>query len=203
MILGISLSPLPLASAANTDLPEADAAAFRAHLVQKQLDSRWEGNPYRLESTEIQRAYGDRRFYFTFKAPPVPPGARLPELIERYQKALEAHQKHSLRVTVGIEDGGGADTYRTAEDFNVGLMPISSDEDARVAAAAILSLIGNDQVYPLVINAKEVSVTQTRTGWTCRVNQQPKGIDGTVVFDASGRCVSATKNLNYRPPVPP
>ncbi len=81
-------------------------------------------------------------------------------------------------------------------------MSVKSDADAKVAAAAILSLIGNDQVHPMMIGANEVIVSGTKFGWTCRV-QQKRGIDGTVVFDPSGKCVSAKKALNYVPPVPP
>lgn len=183
-------------------LSQADADTFHNHLVKNQLSDKWEGDPRQIDSDELRRAYGDRRFYFTFKAPPVPPGANWPEVIERYKQALAEHEKHSLRITVGIDNQQRSDTFQTAENFNTGLMPVKTDEDARIAAAAILSLIGNDQVHPGVIHASEVTVTGTRFGWTCRVTQT-KGIDGTVVFDPSGRCTSARKTLNYVPLVPP
>jgi hypothetical protein len=132
----------------------------------------------------------------------LPPGATWPDVIKRHKEAMAEYEKHSLRITVGIDKEQRADTFQTAQDFNNGLTPVKTDEDARIAAAAILSLIGNDQVHPQVINASEVRVTGTRFGWTCHVTQA-KGIDGTVVFDPSGRCTSATKILNYVPPVPP
>ena len=199
MILGAGTSAL---LAGPSDLSQADAATFHEHLVKNQLHTRWEGPPNRIDSDEIRRAYGDRRFYFTFKAPPLPPGAQLPKLIERYNQAMEEHQKHALRITVGINDKQSADTFRTAQDFNLGLMPVKTDDDARIAAAAILSLIGNDQVYPAVISSREVNVTRTQAGWTCTVTRT-REFDGRVEFDPSGHCTSATKNLNYVPPVPP
>lgn len=184
-------------------ISQADMAAFHDHLLQNQLDLRWDGEPTaQLDSAEIRRAYGDRRFYFTFKAPPLPPGAAWPDVIERHRQAMAKYVKHSLRITVGIDNEQRAVTFQSAQDFNTGLIPVKTDDDARIAAAAILSLIGNDQVHPSVISAREVSVTGTRFGWRCRVSQA-KGIDGSVVFDPSGRCTSATKNLNYVPPVPP
>jgi len=188
--------------AAPSDPSQADAATFHDHLVKHQLHTRWDGPPSRIDSEELRRAYGNRRFYFTFKAPPLPPGAQLPKLIERYNQAMEEHQKHALRITVGIDDKQRADTFRTAEDFNLGLMPVKTDDDVRIAAAAILSLIGNDQVYPAVISAREVNVTRTPAGWTCVVTRA-REFDGKVEFDPSGHCTGAAKQLNYVPPVPP
>jgi len=198
MILGAGTGSLFAAA----PIAQADLDVFHDHLVKNQLASRWDGTPTRIDSDEIRRAYGDRRFYFTFKAAPLPPGAPLPDLIEIHTRAMQEYQKHSLRITVGIDNKQRAATFRTAQDFNLGLMPVKTDEDARIAAAAILSLIGNDQVYPAVINAREVSVTRTESGWTCLVTR-PRGFDGKVIFDPSGHCISATKNLNYVPPMPP
>jgi len=180
----------------------ADLATFQDHLVRNQLAPHWDGTPTRIESEEIRRAYGDRRFYFTFKAAPLPPGAQLPRLIEEYKQAMQEYQKHSLRITVGIDTKQRADTFRTAQDFNLGLMPVKTDDDARIAAAAILSLMGDDQVHPGAISAREVSVTRNQSGWTCLVTRS-RAFDGKVIFDSSGRCMSATKNLNYIPPMPP
>jgi hypothetical protein len=202
MILGAGTGALSAAPTSKPDLSHADVAVFHDHLVKNQLNIRWDGEPTRLDSEEIRRAYGDRRFYFTFKAPPLPPGAALPDLIERYKRAMEEYQKHSLRITVGIDNKQRAVTFQTAQDFNVGLMPVKTDDDARIAAAAILSLIGNDQAHPGVISAREVRVTRMQSGWTCLVTRE-KGFDGTAMFDPSGRCTSATKNLNYMPPIPP
>lgn len=198
LILGSGTDSLFAATAASP----ADLSVFQDHLVRNQLATHWDGTPTRIESEEIRRAYGDRRFYFTFKAAPLPPGAQMPRLIESYKQAMEEYQKHSLRITVGIDSKQHADTFRTAQDFNLGLMPVKTDDDARIAAAAILSLIGDDQVHPGAISAREVSVTRTQSGWACLVTRS-RAFDGKVIFDSNGRCTSATKNLNYIPPMPP
>ena len=202
LVVALILGAGPDSLFAATAGASADLAVFQDHLVRNQLATRWDGTPIRIESEEIRRAYGDRRFYFTFKAPPLPPGAQLPRLIERYKQAMQEYQKHSLRITVGIDSKQHADTFRTAQDFNLGLMPVKTDDDARIAAAAILSLMGNDQVHPGAISAREVSVTRTESGWTCLVTR-PRAFDGKVVFDSSGLCTGANKNLNYIPPMPP
>jgi hypothetical protein len=115
---------------------------------------------------------------------------------------MQEYQKHSLRITVGIDNKQHAATFRNAQDFNLGLMPVKTDDDTRIAAAAILALMGDEHVHPGPISAQEVSVTRTESGWTCLVTR-PRAFDGKVIFDPSGHCVSAIKNLNYSPPVPP
>lgn len=194
--------------AANSDMtptaPQAgDASVFRAYLLEQGLAARWTGDATPLASEEIRAAYPGFRFYYTFKQPPPPPGAPLPEVIEAHERALEEYQKHSLRLTAGIDERGLIHAFRTPEDFNAGLRPIKSDEDARIAAAAILSLIGSEQVSPGVIPAREVGVTKNGAGWACLLAQKPRGIQGFVTFDLNGRCTSASKSLNYAPPVPP
>src|SRR5262245_17030884 len=61
---------------------KADIAAFQDFLMKNKLDKQWQGDPARVDSEEIRKAYGKRRVYYTFAAPPLPPGAKLPELIE-------------------------------------------------------------------------------------------------------------------------
>jgi hypothetical protein len=201
LILGAGTGAFSAGTASKTESSQGDMAAFHDHLVNNKLDIRWEGEPARLDSEEIRRAYRDRRFYFTFKARPVPPGAALPDLIAEYKQKMQEYRKHALRITVGIDNKGHAATFRTTQDFNLGLMAVKTDDDARIAAGAILSLIGNDQVSPGVISSREVTVERTNAGWTCLVSRA-REFDGKVVFDPSGHCTSAIKNLNYIPPVP-
>lgn len=185
------------------DQRTAPVAAFKTYLAANQLDARWQGEPTAIESPEIRAAYPGRAFYFTYAAPPVPPGAPMPAVLARYEQAMAEYRKNSLRMTVGIDAAQTVVSVEKAEDFNQGLAPVKTDADARAAAAAILSLINSDTVRPAVIHASEVNVTQTAAGWTCVVKQQPKGIDGTVVFDRSGKCISTSKELNYALQTPP
>src|SRR3977135_1773104 len=151
MILGAGISALSADPASKAVLSQ-DVTAFHDHLVKNQLDQRWDGEPTaQIDSEEIRRAYGDRRFYFTFKAPPLPPGAAWPDLSARHKQAMAEYQKHSLRITVGIDNQERAVSFQTAQDFNTGLMHVKTDEDARIAAAAILSRIATDQVHPAVM----------------------------------------------------
>ena len=107
-----------------------------------------------------------------------------------------------LRITVGIDNKHSVLAFQKVEDFNVGLMKVNSNVDAKIAAAAILSLSGTTHVSPGVIVAKEVRLTKGNGGWTCSVTR-PRGFDGTVAFDAGGKCAKVAKVLNYIPPMPP
>ena len=180
----------------------ADAQAFREALAEEGVADRWEGDPLPLSSQELYTAYPGVRFFYTFKPRPLPPGAPMPQLLEQHKRAMQEYQKHSLRMTVGINDKGFANAYRTPEDFNVGLRPVKSDEQAKIAAAAILSLMDADHIAPSAIPAEEVKVTKTENGWTCRV-EQPRGIKGLVTFNEAGRCTSVSKTANYSRPLPP
>ena len=174
------------------EISKVDLAAFRNYLVKTRMEDRWVGEPARLDSDEIRQAYGDRRFYFTFVPPPLPPGAALPDLIKKYEREVEQYRKHSLRITVGIDNKHSVLAFQK----------VNSNVDAKIAAAAILSLSGTTHVSPGVIVAKEVRLTKGNGGWTCSVTR-PRGFDGTVAFDAGGKCAKVAKVLNYIPPMPP
>jgi len=55
----------------------------------------------------------------------------------------------------------------SAEDYNQGLMRVTTDDDAMICAAAILSLYGSDRVGPEIVAAKAVTVTNSENGWLC------------------------------------
>jgi hypothetical protein len=197
----ILLSAVPAFFSADQNVTAV--TAFRTFLTTKKLDARWQDGDLRpIDSAELRTAYAGRQFYFTFRPAPVPPGAANADVIARYKTALQEYEKHSLRMTVGIDQASNVTPFQQAHDFNAGLMPVKNEADAKIAAAAILSLIGNDQVHPEAIAASEVTVTATNSGWTCKV-KRVHGFDGTVDFDANGKCVSAKKVLNYVPPTPP
>jgi hypothetical protein len=86
-----------------------------------------------------------------------------------------------------------------AEDYNQGLMRVTTDDDARICAAAILSLYSSDRVGTEIVTAKEVTVTRSENGWSCSVFRE-NAFRGAVVFDKDGKLVSMTKA--YAGPMP-
>lgn len=195
-----SAAPLPFVDK-ETEAKQtaADIEAFRAFLKANKLDGRWQREPTRLDSEEIRKAYGARRAYFTFQPEPVIGGA--PKAHETIAAIREAYQPHSLRITVFISNGK-VTALKNPEDYNAGLMPVKTDEDARIAAAAILSLPDAGIVSPGRVEAREVTVGKSDKGWTCVVNR-PKGIRGYVSFDSNGKCTAVTKQANFILPSPP
>ncbi len=188
----------PIASAG--EQAKTDLASFRMYLEKQHPGKRWQTGPSPLTSEEIRRAYGTRRFYFVFSSPPLPPGANIQELIDAYRRKLVEFQKTALSLSVGFDDKNEIAPLTKPQDFNVGLMKVQSEDDARFAAAAVLSLYGSDRVGPSVVAAREVMVTKSPKGWTCTVERR-NAFAGTALFDVAGKCTSVSKT--YAGPVPP
>jgi hypothetical protein len=180
---------------------KADCAAFQDYLKANKLNGSWQGDPTRLDSEDIRKAYPGRRIYFTYEAPPLPPGAFLPELIKAHQQRVAEYQKHSLKITVQM-DGDKVISMSQPAGFNAGLMEIKSDDEARVAAAAILSMNNADHVPPGVVSAKDVTVSSNDKGWTCNFSK-PMRFNGEVKFDSKGQVVAVSKKANWIMPLPP
>jgi hypothetical protein len=180
---------------------KADLDAFRAYLAKNHPGKKWRGGPQRIDSEEIRKAYGERRFYYVFSPPPLPPGAPSKERLEGYRRAVEEHRKLFLSLVVSVDDQGKVTPVRGPAELNEGLMKVASDEDARLAAAAILALRMGDRVGPGPVPVKSISATRSEKGWTCRTNTPRGSFQGTVTFNAAGRCTAASKV--FTGPLPP
>jgi hypothetical protein len=200
----LTLAPAPeLTKGDAAAQAKADSAAFRAFLKENKLDGIWQrGDPIPMVTDAVRKAYGPYRAYYTFGSMPLGGGAYTPERQKAYQQAMAEYRKNSLSIAVLIKDGKVTALKRPA-DFNTGLMPIKTDEDARTAAAAILSLLPAGEVGPQRIEAKNVKVTRDK-GWscTCRVGTALSGADARVTFDEGGHCTSVTvpRVMLPRPP---
>jgi hypothetical protein len=181
---------------------KTDFAAFQKYLETNKIE-RWKGDPRPLASDALKTAYPNRRFYYTFEMPPLPPGAALPELIERHRRASEEYQKtRSLRLVIAFDADGKITRYQNGSDFNTGLMAVKSDDDARTAAAAVLAIASCTQVGPGPVDPKEVTVRKDDQGWTCTISKK-MAFDGEVKFDAEGKVTAASKRMNFIMPLPP
>jgi hypothetical protein len=178
----------------------ADLTKFRNYMEEFKPGKKWQTGPAPMVSDEIRKAYEKLRFYYVFSSPPQPPGADLQELHEEYALKLEEHQKQFISLTIKIDDEGRMGPLYKAEDYNLGLMRVTTDDDARICAAAILSLYCSDSVRPEIVTAKEVAVTSSEKGWSCSVVRE-NSFRGAVVFDKDGKVVSMSKE--YEGSVPP
>jgi hypothetical protein len=178
----------------------ADLTNFRNYLEEIKPGKKWQSGPTAMDSEEIRKAYENLRFYYVFSSPPLPPGADLPELHAEFERKMDEHQKQFISLSVRIDQQGRMAPLYKAEDYNQGLMRVTTDEDARICAAAILSVYCSDSVRPEIVTATEVAVTRSENGWVCSVVRE-NAFRGAVVFDKDGKCVSMTKE--YEGSVPP
>jgi len=177
----------------------ADLTRFRNYMEEVKPGKKWQTGPTPMDSEEIRRAYGKARFYSVYSSPPLPPGAHLPELLEEFQRKMDVYQKQFISMTIKIDEQETMASLYEAEDYNQGMMRVTTDDDARICAAAVLSLYGSDRVGPGIVAAKEVTVTRSENGWSCSVFRE-NSFRGEVVFDRDGKCVSMKKV--YAGPLP-
>jgi hypothetical protein len=170
----------------------ADLTKFRNYLEEIKPGKKWQIGPARMDSEEIRKAFGTLRFYYVFSSPPLPPGAPLQELLEEHERKMEEYQKQFISLTIKIDEQGKITPLYEAENYNPGMMRVTTDEDAKICAAAILSLYGSDRVGPEIVAAKEVAVTRSEKGWSCSVLRE-NAFRGEVLFDRDGKCVSMMK----------
>jgi hypothetical protein len=190
-----------IANGNNAQNPQiaADLTRFQNYMEEIKPGKKWRSGPTRMDSEEIRTSYGKARFYSVYSSPPMPPGAPLPELLEEYERKMEEYRNQFVSMTIRIDETESMALLSGAEGYNQGLMRITTDDDARICAAAILSLYSSDRVGPGIVSAKEVTVTRTENGWSCSVFRE-NAFRGEVVFDKDGKCVSMTKV--YAGPLP-
>jgi hypothetical protein len=170
----------------------ADLTKFRNYLEEVKPGKKWQTGPARMDSEEIRKAFGQLRFYYVFSSPPMPPGAPLQELLDEHAQKVDEYQKQFISLTCKIDEQGRITPLYGAEEYNPGMMRVTTDEDAKICAAAILSLYGYDRVGPEIVAAKEVAVTRSENGWSCNVLRE-NAFRGEVSFDRDGRCVYMMK----------
>lgn len=181
---------------------QADVATVTKYLKDRHPGSNWQAGLLPLDSEEIRTAYRGwrgRRFYTVRSAPPLPPGANLPESVTHYQRAMDEYLSHHyISATVSVDARGRVAPVETQRDFNVGLMAVRSDGEARVAAAAIMTIRGLGYLIgPIRIAASDVTVERRDDGgWSTSMGRAWLGYQ--VGFNAAGRC----EELPTVPPPP-
>jgi len=188
---------------AQDEQTRADLTKFQSYIEEIKPGKKWQTGPARMDSEEIRKAYEKVRFYYVYSSPPLPPGAPLPELVDEFERKMAEYQKEFISLTIRVDEQGKMTSLHEEEDYNLGynqgMMRVASDDDAKICAAAILSLYSSDRVGPGIVTAKEVTVTRSGKGWSCSVNRE-NAFQGTVLFDGDGKCVSVTKT--YTGPLP-
>jgi transposase len=191
-------------AANQASLDVADVAKVEEYLAKNHPGKTWEDGPTRIDTEEVRAAYGKRRFYYVFSKPPgrrgggPPPGA---EILDQLREAQTQFEKERVSLTIGIDGQEGITEYRKGEDFSQGLPKIEDEADAKVAAAAVLSLFVADELGPRTVAAKDVTVDKDLSGRLARpphcsvaVGEAGKGgWRGEVFFDKDGKCIAAVR----------
>ncbi len=203
-LIGCKSQELPKVEEHSTPVPQSagdqtsrDTVSFLRHLADKHATQSWKDGPTRLDSPELRQAYPGFRFYFVSSPQPMPPGAR-PSASKSSRLEPGANPKPMLTLCVRFGPADQLDELRKTEDFNRGLMAIGTEDEARVAAAAILSTMDAFYLGPERFASSLIQVQKSATGWMCRLKTNLK--EGKVGFDAGGKCITAT--LRYSGPFP-
>jgi hypothetical protein len=199
-IILIGTSGCGATSGADNVEPKKDIEAVKDYLAKNYPGKKWQAGPTMIESADISKAYGKRRFFAVVSTSPLPPGANLPDLIAAYQKRVKEYQKEFISLTMSIDDKGTLSTLGKVDDYNRGLMKVASKEDAKTAAAAILSIYPSEGLGSVgKIAAADLTVNETKEGWTCQATKAPQ-YHVEVVFDAAGTCTRVSKRSLLPPP---
>jgi hypothetical protein len=185
---------------ANAKQTKMDLEALKDFLPKNYPKKKWQTGPTRLDTPELRQAYEKRRFYFVFSALPLPPGANIKSVQEAYQRRVLEFRATFISLTVSLDGQGKMVSLQKPDDYNAGLMKVASDEDAKVAAAAILTLASSDRVSPGAVAAKDVVVKKNDKGWSCQASRKG-AYHGSVTFDSDGKCTQVSKT--YAGPFPP
>jgi hypothetical protein len=206
--LTAALPYLLLAGCATSEVePEqtrSDVAQVGEYLKKNQPGKTWEAGPTRIDTEEVRAAYGKRRFYYVFSAPPLPPRGDPPpgaEVLAEFRKAQAQFEKERVSLTIGIDEQGGITAYLKGEDFSQGLPKIGGEADAKVATAAVLSLFVADELGPRTVAAKDVTVGKDQfvrfvLPSYCSVTVGQAGTGGWrggVFFDKDGKCIGVAR----------
>jgi outer membrane protein assembly factor BamE (lipoprotein component of BamABCDE complex) len=176
---------------------KADLDAVRAYLAKNYPGKTWDKGPERIESPEINAAYGKDRFYFVFTAKPryekgTPP-ARFE--IERLQKALEEYAAKRTSLTVRVDDDGKVTSLISRDDFQRGLKKMTGEQDFTTAGVALLELENSGEICPGPLPANRFQVVKLNGG-QIRVLW---GLECMVTFDPEGRVVDGPRKVRSGP----
>lgn len=165
---------------ARLEAAKPDLAKFEAYLKANYPGRLWNA-PALLDTPAVLRAYpGSRILYVGAAALPEGGPAKCPP-----QEELPDNKPRWLYLVVRITPDGTITPLRVPADYNVGLFPVASETDVKIAAAAVFALEQTRFSGPQRQPDAEVTVGRMPGGWDCAV----KGLSaqGNIVLDGKGR----------------
>jgi len=182
MLVALCLTPPPALSPAATD---SGLAVFRAWLDREHPGYECDAGPAIFRNRTVEAAYPGERFYFVLT----------------HARGIPSPYRKPLSLVARVGEGSDVRPlgYASVENYREGLPRITTPDQARRAAAAVLILLlgdpgeGRNRIDPSL-----VSVERSRKGWTCDYAHDGNHVS-RVVFDRDGLLASFDVRT---PPVP-
>jgi hypothetical protein len=169
-------------AAADPDQAAKDVAAVQKFLAAGFAGKTWQQGPTPMQNAALDKAFPDVRFYYVFSSQDPPKADR-------------------ISVMMRVQDDGTVAQVSGPDSMNQGLMKVAGTADAKIAAAAIMSLTFGPS-GPVSISSGDVPVARMNGGWYCLATPGPAGNKKEaleVIFDAGGRCISVAHRVTGRP----
>ncbi len=166
---------------------EDDVAKVKAYLARTHPGKTWSYGPSRVEGEAVQAMYGRAlRFYVVHASPPLPPGAALSQLVERYRERRAQHLATTVSLVMSIDMQGVVRPLRTPKELARGLKTPHTDEQRKTVAAAVASLTSSDRAPAGELRADEVELQRDGAGWVGTAQRRGARMV-SVWLDARGR----------------
>ena len=165
--------------------PAAELATFKAWLDREHPGYGRDEGPARFRNPTVEAAYPGRRFYYVLT----------------YTRGIPSPYRKPLSLVVHVDESGIVTPLNRASPatFRLGLRKVSTAQDARQAAAAVLILaLADPRAKRWPFEEKRFAVTRSQTGWVCTYRHGGGNYTSQVTFDKHGVLSTFSANL---PPV--
>jgi hypothetical protein len=185
LLLAVRLAHGAMAKDAAAEKRELEAV--ESFLANKFLGMQWQRGPIHIKGAAVATAYPESRFYYVFSS--------------QYPVA----RANQLSAMLRVDREGNVTHVATPNAYSNGLMKITGIEDAKTAAAAVMSLTFGP-FGPVAVAADEVEVKADGKGWVCTAAKGKAGgmhaqaTTFRVVFDGNGKCTAASHQ--FKGPLP-
>lgn len=179
----LSVTAPAVAAQAEDGAAAIEMTAFKAWLDSARAGYGCDEGPARFRNKTIESAYPARHFYYVLT----------------YARGIQPPFEHAITLVTEVASGQVRPIHPgSMEGYRIGLMKVSSAQDARLAAAAVLVLASCGErrwsYEPSAFKAKK-----SHGGWVCTYVHGSPIYASRVTFDKSGRLASFEVGA---PPVP-
>jgi hypothetical protein len=180
---GLSVTTPTVAAQAEDSTASIELKTFKAWLDSARAGYGCDEGPSRFRNKAVEAAYPGRHFYYVLT----------------YTRGIQPPFEHSLTLVAEVA-GGQVHPIRpgSMEGYRIGLMKVSSAQDARLAAAAVMVLASCGE-RRWRYEASLFKAKKSGGRWVCTYEHGSPMYTSRVTFDKRGRLDSIQGGA---PPVP-